>query len=60
MKNPYYPYSVDNRHQLEIDYENADYKYNYDRYKFIKLIFWFATVIRKSVCDMNYTIHISL
>ena len=45
MKNPYYPYSIDNRHQLEIDYENADYKYNYDKYKFLKLIFWFIIVI---------------
>ena len=45
MKNPYYPYSVDNRYQLEIDYENADYKYNYDKYKFLKLIFWFVIVI---------------
>lgn len=45
MKNPYCPYSVDNRHQLEIDYENADYKYNYDKYKFLKLIFWFIIVI---------------
>lgn len=50
MKNPYYPYSVDNRHQLEIDYENADYKYNYDRYKFIKLIFWFVIIIGIIVC----------
>ena len=45
MKNPYYPYSIDNRHQLEIDYENADYKYNYDEYKYLKLIFWLAIVI---------------
>lgn len=45
MKNPYYPYSVDNRHRLEIDYENADYKYNYDRYKFLKMIFWIIIII---------------
>ena len=45
MKNPYYPYSIDNRNQLEIDYENADYKYNYDKYKFLKLIFWFVIII---------------
>lgn len=45
MKNPYYPYSIDNRNQLKIDYENVDYKYNYDKYKFLKMIFWVVIII---------------
>lgn len=50
MKNPYYPYTVDNRSKLKIDYPKADYKYNYDKYKRKKQNFFLFSIIGIIFC----------
>lgn len=50
MKNPYYPYSVDARSKLEIDYPKADYRYNYDGYKCVKKIILIFSLIGIMIC----------
>lgn len=52
MKNPYYPYFIDHRSKLKIDYPKADYKYNHDGYNRIKRFFWSLSLIGIIVCVM--------